>query len=102
MHLSSLLFTWGYLIYMGRRGPFRNQRVAEQTCLDLEQIMEAIGRQHGLNAFVEELLALKVAELKKELKIENKPPVFTTPKKVHRIGPGKGVDERDERNRKAS
>lgn len=85
---------------MGRRGAFRNQRIDDKICLDLEQIMEVLHRRGSLNAFIEELLDQKVAALKKELNIESKPSAHS--KKVHRIGPAKGVIESDERNRKAS
>jgi len=104
---------------MARRpGTFRNQRIDDKICRLLEQRMAAEHRRGSLNAYVEEILDKWVSGLIEEnatyrgeihqrtedtfaagLKLEKQ----TIPsRKVHRVGPVKGVIENDEGKRKAS
>ena len=104
---------------MVRLGLFRNQRIDDKICLLLEERMATEHRRGSLNAYIEEILDKWVSGLivesdsyKGEIKqqIENnivssldklkKQPIPS--KKVHRVGPAKGVIEGDEGKRKVS
>jgi hypothetical protein len=104
---------------MARRpGTFRNQRIDDKICELLEQRMATEHRRGSLNAYIEEILDKWVSGLieenaiyKGEIKQRNEDTFVaglnlneqTIPsRKVHRVGPAKGVIEDDERKRKAS